>query len=80
MKPMQIINTRFSKATSEDDMMPVVKTAVVVLSKLHSEYKIYSSYQRQIFLTEVKIRQAKARITFLKSQLKHLGIKPSSPK
>jgi len=77
MKPMQIINTRFSKSTGEDDMMPVVKTAVIVLSKLHSEYRSFSSIRRRIFLLQMELRQTNSRYQNLLKQAKLLGITPS---
>lgn len=76
MKPMQIINTRFSKSTSEDDMMPVVKTAVTVLSKLHSDYRSYSSMQKRIFLLQMEIKTVNKQLNLLMKKAKTLGIKP----
>jgi hypothetical protein len=79
MKPMQIINTRFSKRTSEDDMMPVVKTAVTVLSKLHKDYRTYSGLQKQLFLLQLELKRVKTHYARLQKKAKSLGI-TSSPK
>nr|WAY16596.1 putative RNA-dependent RNA polymerase [Rhizoctonia solani mitovirus 63-MNR] len=56
-KPMQLINTRFAKKVNgEDDMMPVVKTAVTVLSKLDPKLAKYYRLRKEIFLLEIKIK------------------------
>jgi len=59
-KPMQLINTRFAKkVNSEDDMMPVVKTAVSCLSKLDNRLAKYYRLQREIFIINLKIKKLK---------------------
>ncbi|QDW65417.1 putative RNA-dependent RNA polymerase [Rhizoctonia solani mitovirus 27] len=57
-KPMQLINTRFAKkVTGEDDMMPVVKTAVKCLSKLDNRLAKYYRLRNQIFILNYKINR-----------------------
>lgn len=57
-KPMQLINTRFAKkVNSEDDMMPVVKTAVSCLSKLDKNLAKYYRLQKEIFQLNLKIKK-----------------------
>jgi hypothetical protein len=59
-KPMQLINTRFAKKVNgEDDMMPVVKTAVSCLSKLDKRLAKYYRLQKEIFTLNYKINQLK---------------------
>nr|UJQ92563.1 MAG: putative RNA-dependent RNA polymerase [Mitoviridae sp.] len=79
-KPMQIINTRFGKATGEDDMMPVVKTSVSMLSKLHSEFRANSYMQKRLFLLEQELRQVNKTYVRLVKKAKSLGINPSPKK
>jgi hypothetical protein len=60
-KPMQLINTRFAKKVNgEDDMMPVVKTAVSVLSKLDKRLAKYYRLQKDIFILNLKIKKLKS--------------------
>jgi hypothetical protein len=60
-KPMQLINTRFAKkVNSEDDMMPVVKTAVSCLSKLDKRLAKYYRLQKEIFILNMKIKKLKS--------------------
>jgi len=80
MKPMQIINTRFGKATSEDDMMPVVKTADKVLSKLHKDYQSFSSMQKRLFLLQQRLLTLNKELQRLRKEAKSLGITPIPPK
>lgn len=57
-KPMQLINTRFAKkVNSEDDMMPVVKTAVACLSKLDNRLAKYYRLRNNIFILNIKIKR-----------------------
>lgn len=55
-------------------MMPVVKTAVVMLSKLHSQYKIHAQFRIRIFRLQMELKRVNSRLGYLRKRAKSLGI------
>jgi hypothetical protein len=81
-KPMQVINTRFAKRVSgEDDMMPVVSTAVSVLSKTGTPVlKEYYRLASQLYRYEQKVRALKRDLATLKKGLPLVRSRPRNNK